>query len=234
VALLGASACTRFGVFEAGMRSAEDPKHTVVPQRRRLEAEGRTNGQGGDDPMKRHLTTIAAATLALAGTAACPACSAGEATHSANTTTSSPAVPKGDRAWLASVHQANLAEIEVGELARKKGGTPAVRAAGAMLVTDHTASDKQVAQVARDLNVTLPGSAAPADAATASRLGNESGGQFDHDFVAAMRTGHEKAIALTRTEIGKGSVPQVKTLARSTLPVLRKHLNMLRQAATTG
>jgi formate-dependent nitrite reductase membrane component NrfD len=37
-ALLAASACTRFGVFAAGMRSARDPKYTVVPQRRRLEA----------------------------------------------------------------------------------------------------------------------------------------------------------------------------------------------------
>lgn len=34
-ALLGASACTRFGVFEAGTRSARDPKYTVVPQRHR-------------------------------------------------------------------------------------------------------------------------------------------------------------------------------------------------------
>jgi formate-dependent nitrite reductase membrane component NrfD len=38
-ALLTASACTRFGVFDAGMRSANDPKYTVVPQRRRLEAD---------------------------------------------------------------------------------------------------------------------------------------------------------------------------------------------------
>lgn len=182
--------------------------------------------------MKRHLIAITAVTLTLAGTAAC---SSGEAEHSAGTTSArSPAVPKGDRAWLASLHQANLAEIEAGELAQKKGGTPAVRAVGGMLVTDHMASDKQVTQVARDLNVTLPGSAAPADAATASRLGNESGGQFDHDFVSAMRTGHEKVIALTQTEIGKGSVPQVTTLARNTLPVLRKHLNMLRRAAATG
>ena len=49
-----------------------------------------------------------------------------------------------------------------------------------------------------------------------------------------MRTGHQKVIALTQAEIAKGSVPQVKTLARNTLPVLRKHLNMLRQAAATG
>jgi hypothetical protein len=33
---LGASALTRFGVFQAGLESARDPKYTVVPQRERL------------------------------------------------------------------------------------------------------------------------------------------------------------------------------------------------------
>jgi hypothetical protein len=37
-ALLAGSACTRFGVFEAGQESARDPKYTVVPQRERLDA----------------------------------------------------------------------------------------------------------------------------------------------------------------------------------------------------
>lgn len=36
-ALLAGSACTRFGVFEAGQESARDPKYTVVPQRERLD-----------------------------------------------------------------------------------------------------------------------------------------------------------------------------------------------------
>ncbi|MFF1439146.1 hypothetical protein [Streptomyces sp. NPDC058295] len=35
LALLAGSACTRFGVFAAGIASARDPKDTVVPQRRR-------------------------------------------------------------------------------------------------------------------------------------------------------------------------------------------------------
>jgi formate-dependent nitrite reductase membrane component NrfD len=35
-ALLGASACTRFAVFHAGVASARDPKYTVAPQRERL------------------------------------------------------------------------------------------------------------------------------------------------------------------------------------------------------
>jgi formate-dependent nitrite reductase membrane component NrfD len=34
--LLAGSACTRFGVFEAGHHSAKDPKYTVIPQRERL------------------------------------------------------------------------------------------------------------------------------------------------------------------------------------------------------
>lgn len=35
--LFAGSAFTRFAIFEAGLASAEDPKYTVVPQRRRLE-----------------------------------------------------------------------------------------------------------------------------------------------------------------------------------------------------
>jgi hypothetical protein len=37
VAALAGSACTRFGIFHAGVASAEDPKYTVVPQRERLD-----------------------------------------------------------------------------------------------------------------------------------------------------------------------------------------------------
>ncbi|MEU8032810.1 NrfD/PsrC family molybdoenzyme membrane anchor subunit [Streptomyces sp. NPDC049099] len=40
-ALLTGSAALRFGVFHAGVASAEDPKYTVVPQRERLAARGR-------------------------------------------------------------------------------------------------------------------------------------------------------------------------------------------------
>lgn len=40
-ALLTASALTRFGVLHAGLHSAEDPRYTIEPQKRRLEARRR-------------------------------------------------------------------------------------------------------------------------------------------------------------------------------------------------
>jgi putative membrane protein len=180
--------------------------------------------------MKRHTTRLSIAMLALTGAAACAGGSG--AHHSAGAGT--PSTASGDRSWLAAAHQANLAEIQVGELAKKKGATAAVRAAGAMLVTDHVASDTQVTPVAKSLKLTLPSSATPADAAAASRLGNETGAQFDHDFVSTMMTGHQKLISETQAEISHGSAPQVKDLARNTLPVLRRHLTTLQQAAPAG
>ena len=47
VALLAASALTRFGVFEAGLASARDPRYTIEPQKNRLAAR-RAAGVTGD------------------------------------------------------------------------------------------------------------------------------------------------------------------------------------------
>lgn len=57
-ALFAGSACTRFGIFEAGMASAEDPRYTVVPQRQRLERRAalktasRSGSVSGNGPVK--------------------------------------------------------------------------------------------------------------------------------------------------------------------------------------
>jgi hypothetical protein len=60
--LAAGSALTRFGVFDAGMASAKDPKYTVVPQRERLAARGAAAAAGGtgnatpDDGLARSVT----------------------------------------------------------------------------------------------------------------------------------------------------------------------------------
>ena len=51
LALMAGSACTRFGVFEAGQHSAQDPKYTIVPQRERANrrAAARSNGRSREE-----------------------------------------------------------------------------------------------------------------------------------------------------------------------------------------
>jgi putative membrane protein len=65
-------------------------------------------------------------------------------------------------------------------------------------------------------------------------LSGEQGPAFDHNFVATMMTGHDIMIAATRREIAQGSSPEVVELARQALPMLLKHLKMMRAAAPVG
>lgn len=139
-----------------------------------------------------------------------------------------------DRNWLAKTHQANLAEVAAGELAQKKGTTPAVRNAGTMLVTDHTALDDRLTRTADTVGVAVPKSVAAAQASDADRLGNERGPRFDQDFVATMAAGHEKAITDTQAEASHGSSPEVRQLAASALPTLNKHLATLKAVFSQG
>lgn len=50
LSLLAGALCTRFGIFEAGLASAEDPKYTVLPQRERLTARGARHVTAGFVP----------------------------------------------------------------------------------------------------------------------------------------------------------------------------------------
>ena len=50
LALMAGSACTRFGVFEAGLASAHDPKYTIVPQRERLNRRRAAEAAAGQPP----------------------------------------------------------------------------------------------------------------------------------------------------------------------------------------
>jgi len=144
-----------------------------------------------------------------------------------------PQVSSQDRSWLIAAHQSNLAEISGGNLAAEKGHTDAVRKAGRMLTQDHAELDSKLRPVAQELGVNLPAKPNVEQQQEAKEFKSLSGTQFDQTWTHDQADGHVKAIELTEREIQTGSVPQVKQLAQSTLPVLKKHLNTLQQQTAT-
>src|SRR4026208_867174 len=62
---------------------------------------------------------------------------------------STQALAKSDTAFLNEAIQINLAEISVGDLAQKNGGSDDVKSFGKMLVDDHTASNTKATSLAR-------------------------------------------------------------------------------------
>lgn len=144
-----------------------------------------------------------------------------------------PQVSSQDRSWLIAAHQGNLAEIASGNLAAEKGHTDAVRKAGRMLTKDHATLDSKLRPVAQELGVKLPTKPNAEQQQEAKELKSLSGTQFDQTWTHTEADGHVKTIELTEREIQHGSVPQVKQLAQSALPVLKKHLNTLQQQTAT-
>lgn len=144
------------------------------------------------------------------------------------------AVSAADEAWLAAIHQADLADVQYGRLAERKGATSAVRQAGSMLAAGHAALDQKVTNVADTVGVDLPRTERAGQLVLAQRLQKESGSRFDRAFVTTMVQEHEQAIATTEDEVRGGSSPEVTALARTALPDLREHLSMLRRASPVG
>lgn len=118
------------------------------------------------------------------------------------------------------------AEVALGKLAQQNGANQAVKEFGQRMVTDHGKANQELAAIATKLGVTPtkePGTKQKADIKKLSKL---KGADFDREYADHMVKDHEKAVALFEKEARNGKVPELKTFASKTLPVLQEHLKM--------
>lgn len=135
-----------------------------------------------------------------------------------------------DKAWVASAHRGNMAEIGAGGMAASKGSTPSIRTIGRTLRGDHAKLDKALRIQAVDLGMPLPIHENPMQRHQAATLSLRSGADFDKTFVSTQTTDHLATIRLARREANHGRVPKLRSAAKAALPTLNKHLWMLRHA----
>lgn len=137
---------------------------------------------------------------------------------------------KQDQTWLKKAHQVNLAEIKAGGLAETKGHANSIQMAGHTLASDHAMLDAKLKPAAQKLRVQLP-HVPNAEQKNHMKVFTQSVGlQFDKSWAHIEIGGHILAIEATRKEITDGSSPEVKKLANKALPVLMKHLQLLKRA----
>lgn len=137
-----------------------------------------------------------------------------------------------DRTFAEHTHQANLAEIAAGGLAKSRGTSADVRSIGGMLVADHTGADTLLRRSASRLRLNMPLRPDAAQRAQAAKLAAAHGGAFDKDFVGTQIAAHRTAIAQATSEAKNGNATELRTLAQQSLPTLKKHLTMLQKART--
>jgi putative membrane protein len=131
-----------------------------------------------------------------------------------------------DTAFATKAAQGGMAEVELGNLAKDKGSSDAVKNFGQRMVDDHSKANTELKDLASRLNINLPTSLAAKDQATKDHLSKLSGAEFDRAYMKHMVADHRKDVAEFKRESASGKNADLKAWAGKTVPTLESHLKM--------
>ena len=127
-----------------------------------------------------------------------------------------------------------MSEVELGQLAQQKSGSPAVKEFGAMMVKDHSAANEKLKALAASKQVSLPDSPSLMQKASKTKLDMMSGESFDKSYIKGMIDDHKTDIKDFQTEASEGKDPEAKAFAATTLPTLKAHLRKIESIAVSA
>ncbi|MFE2302917.1 DUF4142 domain-containing protein [Streptomyces sp. NPDC059445] len=139
---------------------------------------------------------------------------------------------EGDRDFVVKVRAAGLWEYPLGEIALKKGSTPAMREAGKHLIVGHARLDELDRKVAIQLNITLPNQASPQQQQFVATSAALSGKDFDKTAANILRVTHGSifsVIAKVRATTNNSLVRELANLANDTV---LDHITMMEKTGT--
>lgn len=139
--------------------------------------------------------------------------------------------PLNEKQFLQKAGAAGTAELKLAQAAEAKASGEKVKEIAKTLVTDHSAANTELAALAKAKGVTIPDPPAK-DHKKHEELLKKSGAEFDAAFIAEMKECHKKDIALFEAASKELKDPDVKAFVDKTLPVLKKHAELIKAKAS--
>ena len=133
--------------------------------------------------------------------------------------------------FAAAASQGGTEEVALGRLAMQRAADTAVKDFGQRMVSDHSAANATLVQVAAQDQIQLPTDLTADQKSTIAKLSKLSGPDFDKQYMSDMVKDHQEDVSEFETQAKHGSDPKVKQFAAQTLPTLQSHLQMARDVA---
>ncbi|MEP6937763.1 MAG: DUF4142 domain-containing protein [Chthoniobacterales bacterium] len=127
-----------------------------------------------------------------------------------------------DKDFISKAAAGGMREIGMGQMAEKQGKSDAVKNIGRTLVGDHTKANNELKDIAKKKGLEL------------GKLANMPNFEGDDAFLAMMLSDHQQDVKMFEQEAKSGMDPDLKAFAAKTLPVLQKHLSMVKSARGKG
>ena len=137
-----------------------------------------------------------------------------------------------DQDFVNQACEANLAEIEAGNLAAAKGTSADVKKFAQHMVEDHSAANGELTSLAEKLNFRYPSRPDDAHQKDLAKLAGMSGAEFDRKYAEMMVADHQKVVSLFEKFSKDAKHTDLRSWAEKTLPKLRDHLSMARDLSS--
>ena len=131
--------------------------------------------------------------------------------------------------FLGDAVQDGRAEIQSCELALRTSSNPSVQAFAKRMITDHRTLDARIESLAHRKGYSLPDGISVSQHATYIALEPLTGHAFDKVFMKHNVSDHKDDIEQFSQQAQQGNDADVRALAASALPTLRKHLQLAEQ-----
>lgn len=129
-----------------------------------------------------------------------------------------------DAEFLVKAAEANLEEIELGQLAQQKSKKVDIKELGKMMEVQHRQYYIDLTDLAHQEKITVPTAPNNNVENDYKVLSDKSGPDFDTTYCDMIIDGHKKMIAILEKESAKSNSTLIKQWASTTLPALRIHL----------
>lgn len=130
-----------------------------------------------------------------------------------------------DAQFLVTAAEINLEEIQLGQLAQKKGMLVDVKDLGKMMEKEHSGAMKDLQALAAKKQITIPATITDNGKDDLKKLSDKTGKDFDKAYCNMMVDGHKGAIDKFEKASNNATDGDIKAWAASMLPALRIHLD---------
>ena len=135
----------------------------------------------------------------------------------------------GDATFIDLASRSGIAEVTLGQLARREASRPAIKAYAIRMVREHTAINQQLTQLSELKGVDPPSSMDSEHSLQYNELAALSGKEFDRAYLNDQAGDQDAMLKLFQDEARDGADADVKAFAARNEATLRTHVELARK-----
>ena len=139
---------------------------------------------------------------------------------------------QSEQDFMMEAVRADLAEINMAQVALENSSTGEVKDFANMIKSDHTSALEDLSELMKDMNVPPPKSIPVELQQDISRMRSLTGGELDREFVNMIVSQQQKTIEMFRDQQSTAQNEDLKKYVEDTLPRLEMHLEKAQRLQT--